>query len=234
MSGASYKMDLLTPLLSSFGLFASFFYGLCMGSFANVCIYRMPLDLSIVFPPSSCPKCSAKIKWRDNIPLLSYIYLGGKCRNCKNQISYVYPTVELICGLLFALLFYKYGLTIPFFIFALMSFCLIVVSGIDYYHQVIPDIFPLILIIAGLASAVFNDTLGVSYFKRLTDSVFGALAGGGSLFIIGIIGKQIYKKDALGGGDVKLMAGVGALIGWEKVLFAIFMASFFGALAGAV
>jgi leader peptidase (prepilin peptidase)/N-methyltransferase len=227
-------MGFLDAVLFPLGLLASFIYGLCFGSFANVCIYRMPLDMSIMRPRSSCPKCKTQIKWYDNIPVLSFIVLGAKCRNCKAPLSIQYPLIELLGGVLFALLFYKYLFSFPFFLFVFMAFCLIVISGIDYYYQVIPDIFPLLLAAAGLLTSAFNDTLGVGFLDRFLNSLAGLLAGGGFLFVIGIIGKKIYKKEAMGGGDVKLMAGVGAIIGWEKVLFAIFIGAFLASAIGII
>ena len=140
--------------------------------------------------------------------------------------------VEILTGTLFALLFYKYQFSFPFFLFCVLAFSLVVISVIDYYHQIIPDIFPLILASCGLLFAAFNPTLGSAYLERIINSVCGLVAGGGSLLIIGLLGQFIYKKEAMGGGDVKLMAGVGALIGWDKVLFAIFIGAFLGSIAG--
>ncbi|MCL1971767.1 MAG: prepilin peptidase [Endomicrobia bacterium] len=209
-----------------------FLIGLTFGSFANVCIYRIPLDLSIIRPRSSCTKCKKQVAWHDNIPLLSYIMLGGKCRYCEEKISLIYPLVELITGLSFIVLFYFYGLTVPLFLFCFLSFCLIVISGIDFYYQIIPDIFPLMLAVAGLLFSIFNETLGVSYLQRFLNALIGLVVGGGFLLLIGIVGQFMFKKEAMGGGDVKLMAGVGAIIGWEKVLLAIFIASFLGSIVG--
>ena len=214
-----------------FALF-SFLVGLNFGSFANVCIYRMPLDLSVVRPRSSCPKCKKMIAWHDNIPVFSYLLLAGKCRGCGAKISVMYPTVEFLTAVLFVLVFFKYGVSVQLFLFWLLAFSLVVISAIDIYHRIIPDIFPLILVVAGLALSVFNTTLGDGALHRLLNSAVGILAGGGSLFLVGVFGKFIYKKEAMGGGDVKLMAGVGAVIGWERVLFAIFLASFIGSIAG--
>jgi leader peptidase (prepilin peptidase)/N-methyltransferase len=188
--------------------------------------------MSIAKPASACVKCKNPIRWYDNIPVLSFLMLGGKCRYCKTKISFIYPLVEIITGLLFALLFYKYHLSLPFFLFCLLAFSLVVISGIDYYYQIIPDVFPLILACCGLLSAAFNPALGDAYLERIVNSVCGLFAGGGSLFAIGMLGQLIYKQEAMGGGDVKLMAGVGALIGWDKVLFAIFTAAFLGSIAG--
>ncbi|MCL2144948.1 MAG: prepilin peptidase [Endomicrobia bacterium] len=209
-----------------------FLMGLTLGSFANVCIYRIPLDLSIVRPRSSCPRCKKQIEWYDNIPVLSYLILGGKCRYCKEKISPVYPIVEFITGVSFIVLFHFYGLSPALFLFCFLSFCLIVISGIDFYYQIIPDIFPLMLAAAGILFSFFNTTLGDTYLQRFLNSVIGLFSGGGSLLLIGLLGQFIFKKEAMGGGDVKLMAGVGAIIGWEKVLFSIFLASFLGSVAG--
>lgn len=215
-------------------VFYIFFFltGLTLGSFANVCIYRMPLDLSIVRPRSSCPKCKNLIAWYDNIPLASYMVLGGKCRYCKEKISPVYPIIELLTGISFVVLFYFYGFTPVTFLLCFMAFCLIVISGIDYYYQIIPDIFPLLLGIAGILLAAFNTTLGDTYLQRFINAFIGIIAGGGSLLLIGLLGQFIFKKEAMGGGDVKLMAGLGAILGWERVLLAIFIASFLGSILG--
>ncbi len=225
-------MELLNTEIILFGTFFCFIFGLLLGSFANVCIYRIPLDLSIVSPPSACPKCKKFIPWHDNIPVISYIALLGKCRSCGNKISIVYPLIELLTGITFALVFYKYGMSVNTLLFLILTFSLIVISGIDYYHKVIPDIFPLILACAGLLLSFFNTTLGDTYLQRFLHSVYGLAAGGGSLFLIGVLGKAVYKKEAMGGGDVKLMAGVGAIIGWQCALFAIFVAALIGSIAG--
>lgn len=225
-------MDMLTVDLSIVYYIFFFLMGLTLGSFANVCIYRMPLDLSIIRPRSSCTKCKKQVEWYDNIPVLSYILLGGKCRYCKEKISIIYPVIELITGISFLVLFYFYGLTPVLALFCFMAFCLVVISGIDYYYQIIPDIFPLLLLIAGLLFSFFNTTLGTTYLQRFLNSLFGFVSGGGSLLLIGLAGQFIFKKEAMGGGDVKLMAGVGAIIGWERVLLAIFVASFLGSIFG--
>ena len=215
-----------------YGIFCAFVLGLIFGSFANVCIYRIPLGLSVIKPRSSCVKCKNTVLWHDNIPVLSFITLGAKCRHCKTEISPIYPMVEMLTGMLFAILFYKYQLSVPFFLFCVLTFSLVVISVIDYYHQIIPDIFPLILASCGLLFAVFNSALGDAYLERIINSVCGLAAGGGFLFVMGLLGQFIYKKEAMGGGDVKLMASIGALIGWDKALFAIFIAAFLGSIAG--
>lgn len=206
--------------------------GLVFGSFANVCIYRMPRNLSIVKPRSSCPNCKKLISWHDNIPVISYILLGGKCRNCKSKISIRYPIIEASCALLFALAYYSLGnqYILPAFLF--LVFCLLVSTAIDFEFQIIPDEFSISLIIVGLLTSFINIFLADTMSARVLESFFGFLAGGGSLLLVAVVGKFIFKKDTMGGGDIKLMAGVGAFIGWERVLFAIFIACFAGSIVG--
>ena len=179
-------------------IFYIFFFltGLAIGSFANVCIYRIPLNLSVVKPRSCCPGCKKQIKWYDNIPVLSYLFLAGKCRCCKGKISVIYPVVELMTGFSFVLLFYFYGLTPALLLFCFTVFCLVAVSGIDYYHQIIPDIFPLMLVISGLLFSFFNIILGETSLQRFLNAAAGIAAGGGSLLLIGLLGQFVFKKEA--------------------------------------
>ena len=206
--------------------------GLVFGSFANVCIYRIPRNLSIVKPRSSCPNCNKLISWYDNIPVISYIVLGAKCRNCNNKISIRYPIIEASCALLFALVYYSLGnqYILPAFLF--LVFCLLISTAIDFEFQIIPDEFSISLIVVGLFTSFINVFLADTIQYRILYSFLGFVAGGGSLLLVAVIGKLIFKKDAMGGGDIKLMAGVGAFIGWERVLFAIFIACFMGSIVG--
>lgn len=215
-----------------FELVIVFIFGLILGSFANVCIYRMPRDLSIIKPNSHCTSCNNFIKWYDNIPILSYIFLRGKCRNCGSKISFIYPTIEFICGLLFVSMYYLYDFSYILFPFCLLVFCLLVITIIDFQFQIIPDEISFFLIILGLLVSFFNVTLGDTIGQRILNSILGFLAGGGSLLIVAIVGKWIYGKDAMGGGDIKIMAGVGAFLGWDKVLLAIFIACLIGSIVG--
>lgn len=217
-----------------FEAFVIFIVGLIFGSFANVCVYRLPRDLSVVRPRSNCTKCKNFISWYDNIPVFSYIFLKGKCRYCGSRISFIYPVVEILCGLLFLSMYLLFGLSYVLPSFCILVFSLLVITVIDFEFQIIPDEFSFLLVAVGFATSFFNTFLADSVFQRILQSVLGFLAGGGSLFIIGAIGKLIFKKDAMGGGDVKLMAGVGTFIGWEKVLFAIFIASLLGSVVGII
>jgi len=209
-----------------------FALGLCLGSFANVCIYRIPRDLSVVSPPSACTSCKSFIKWHDNLPVISYLFLKGRCRACGKKISAVYPAFEIITALTFCLLFAFYGFSAEFFGLSFLAFILIVISGIDSHFQIIPDVFSLGLIITGVIFSPFNAMLGESVLSRILGSGIGIIAGGGFLLAMGIIGKIVFKKDAMGGGDVKLMAGVGAFIGFDRVLVAMFIASFIASIIG--
>ena len=208
-------------------IFAGLF-GLVFGSFLNVCIYRIPRNKSIVWPASGCPKCNAPIKWYDNIPLISFVLLGGKCRKCKAPISWQYPLVELITALLTVLCVARFGLTPWAFAVLVAVYALITLSVIDWELMIIPDRFSLGLIVFGLTVAWFNPNFSGVWWQKELASLLGACVGLFGVLAIALIGTWIFKKDAMGGGDVKLMGGVGALIGWQGVLTTIVMASFFG------
>ncbi|MBA3035893.1 MAG: prepilin peptidase [Desulfobacterium sp.] len=205
----------------------TFIIGLCLGSFMNVCVYRLPLSKSIVTPRSMCPGCNNFIKFYDNIPVLSYIFLGGKCRNCNIPISFRYPMVEIISGLAALSCFIKFGLSIEWLVYFAFASSLIVITFIDIDHKIIPDVISLPGIPIGLLLASF--VLPSMNFK---ESIIGILAGGGSLFAVAWTYSLITKKEGMGGGDIKLLAMIGSLTGWKGVLFTIFIASATGTLAG--
>lgn len=222
------------------GLIA-FIFGLPVGSFLNVCIYRLPRGESMVNPPSHCPNCNKKIKWYDNIPLISYILLRGKCRNCKTTISPRYFLVELITGLMFLFLIMKFGLSLNFFIFVIFTCILIIVTFIDFEHYLIPDVLVLPGIVFGLAVSTKNILLAdlsplffnVSYsLSALINSLTGACLGFVSLLIVAVLGKALFKKEAMGGGDLKLLAMIGAFLGWKNVFLTIFISSLVGSIIG--
>lgn len=224
----------MTPLL-----IIAFVLGLIVGSFSNVCIYRLPIDISIVRPRSFCPACKKPIAWYDNIPVVSFILLQGKCRFCKAKISFLYPAVELLTAFFYILLFLKFNLSAEFFIFAAATTGLIIVSFIDFKYQIIPDEVSLYGLAAGLIlSAIYPRLHGLpaqqagAHLNSFLSSFSGALAGGGILFIIGVLGKWIFKKDAMGEGDMKLLAMIGSLVGWKLVLLTIFLSSLFGSVVG--
>ena len=203
-------------------------FGLLFGSFLNVCIYRIPREKSIVWPPSSCPGCNARIKWYDNIPVLSYLWLRGKCRSCKQPISLQYPVVELLTGALTVLVVWRFGLSVWTFASVAAVYALIILSVIDLELMIIPDRFSLGLIVWGLAFAWANPNFSGVWWQKELSALLGAGVGLFGVLAIALIGTWMFKKEAMGGGDVKLMGGVGALIGWEGVITTVVFASLFG------
>ncbi|MDD4956456.1 MAG: prepilin peptidase [Candidatus Omnitrophica bacterium] len=214
---------------------AVFLFGLILGSFLNVCIYRIPLNRSIVWPPSACPFCEEKIKWYDNIPVLSYLALGRKCRGCGHPISPRYAIVELLTAFTGMGLLSIFSLTPEFFVYWIFSAMLIIVVFVDIEYQEIPDVVSLPGVVVGLIlMTVLRLDGSATYAGSFFDSLLGILAGGGSMFLLGVIGELIFRKEALGGGDVKLMAMIGAFLGWKLVIVTFFMAPFFGSVAGLI
>ena len=211
-----------------------FIAGLIIGSFLNVCIHRMPKKESIVRPRSHCVACGKTIPWYDNIPLLSYVLLRGKCRSCKKAISFRYFIVELLTASVFLLLFYHYGISAELFVFAALCAALIVVSFVDLAIQEIPDEISLPGIAIGLIFGfIFPAQLGQdTRLFGLAYSFLGLFAGGGLIYLMGLLGEAMFKKEAMGGGDVKLMAMLGAFLGWKLIILAFFMAPFFGSIVG--
>lgn len=204
----------------------AFIFGSVVGSFLNVCIWRMPREESVVFPPSHCPNCDYRIRWYDNIPLLSYLALRGKCRGCGTHISLQYPLVELLNGLLTLALFLRFGPTLPFMVLFLFSSALVVVTFIDIEHQIIPDEISLSGIVTGFVASFFIQ--GHSWLN----SLLGILLGGGSLLLVAYVYQWLTKKDGMGGGDIKLLAMMGAFLGWKSIPFIIFTSSLFGSIVG--
>ncbi len=211
----------------------AFVLGLLFGSFLNVCISRLPKDESIVFPASHCPRCRAPIKFYDNIPVLSFLLLGGRCRSCHERISLKYPVIELLTGLVTALFVFKWrGAPGWLGISLLSAYVLIVVSAIDFETMLISDAFSIALFVLGLAGSFINPYFQGGWGERLASSAIGAAAGGGFIWALALLGKKIYKKEAVGEGDIFLMGGIGALCGWQGVFTAVIMASFFGSVYG--
>ena len=203
-----------------------FIFGLCIGSFLNVCIYRLPASQSIAHPRSKCPECGKLIASYDNIPVFSYLLLKGRCRHCGVKIGLRYPTVELLGGLFALATFLKFGLSLETVIYFAFIACLLVVTFIDLDHRIIPDVITLPGIpICFAASFVLPD---ITYKAAL----LGILVGGGSLFLVAWVYSLITKKEGMGGGDIKLLAMMGALLGWQGVLFTVFVSSLVGTLSG--
>ncbi len=212
---------------------AAFVLGLILGSFLNVCIVRLPKDESIVFPASKCPKCGAAIKAYDNIPVLSYLFLRGRCRACGQPISARYPFVELLTGAVTALFVHRWlGSPAWLAVSLLAAYVLIIVSVIDFETMMISDAFSLALFLLGMGGSLANPFYEGSWAARLGYSALGAAAGAGFIWGLALLGKLLYKKDAVGEGDIFLMGGIGALCGWQGVITAVVMASFFGSMYG--
>jgi leader peptidase (prepilin peptidase)/N-methyltransferase len=215
-----------------------FIFGLIVGSFLNVCIYRLPRNMSIIRPSSACPSCATSIKPCDNIPILSYILLKGKCRKCGERISIRYPAVELLNGILYwsVFNFFGFGWHLPFLLAFISS--MIVITFIDLDFQIIPDVITIPGIVIGLLSASFllpdpfisflnhfnTPLLTVVGFKN---SIVGLFLGGGLFYLIAIL-----SRGGMGGGDIKMMAMVGTFMGWKAVLLTTFIGSLAGSIVG--
>ncbi len=203
--------------------------GLVIGSFLNVCIYRIPRDLSIVSPPSSCPNCKTPIKPWDNIPVVSYVVLAGKCRKCGERISFRYPLVELLNGIMYAavLLAFGSGWHLPL-LFTFVS-AMIVITFIDLDFQIIPDVITLPGMLIGLVSAyfIFPDPFTRYSTVGLVNALIGLFAGGGFFYLMALL-----SRGGMGGGDVKMMAMVGAFTGWKGVFLTTLVGSLTGSIVG--
>lgn len=217
-------------------IFFTFISGLIIGSFLNVCIYRMPKSESVVRPPSHCPHCEHTISWYDNIPAVSFILLRGKCRFCKGKISFRYITVELLTASVFVLMVSMLGLHITTIIFMVLAGGLIAATFIDFEHQIIPDEISCggmaLGLILSLGFPQLHSTAG--RLRALYLSGQGLLAGGIIIYLTGVLGKLIFRKEAMGGGDVKLLAMIGAFVGFKYVILIYFLAPFFGIIIGII
>jgi len=205
-----------------------FFIGAAIGSFLNVCIRRIPAKESLVFPASHCPKCHYSIRYYDNIPIISYLLLRGKCRNCGERISLQYPIVELLTAVITLLLYWKFGLSLKLLASFVFSCVLIVITFIDLEHMIIPDILSLPGIPVFFLAGVF--LMEVPWLE----AVLGLLTGGGILLLIAIGYEFIAKREGMGGGDIKLLAMLGAFFGWKSLIFLLLVSSLTGALVGIV
>jgi leader peptidase (prepilin peptidase)/N-methyltransferase len=246
-----FSFETVTGLPQFVGYIFFFTLGAIVGSFLNVVIHRVPLEESIVFPNSACPKCKEAIKPYDNLPILSWLLLRGKCRNCKNAISPRYLSVELLNALLWILVFWVVGFT-PFLPIALIFVSVILaLIFIDAENMILPDVinFPL-LFFALIVRIGFALAFGKEYFSDLNffpatqlnnlpvwlisllGALFGGLIGGGFLWLVGAVWKKLRGVDAMGFGDVKMMFAVGALLGWRLTFLSIFLGAFSGAIIG--
>ena len=203
-----------------------FFFGAAIGSFLNVCIYRLPEQQSIAKPLSQCPHCHHPIRFYDNIPLISYLILKGKCRDCGEKISWRYPLVEFITAILALLLFARFSLTLNFLIFFIFTAVLIVITFIDLDHQIIPDLLTLPGIPIFFLLAVF--VVEVPWIE----AAIGLIIGGGVLLAIALGYEFITRREGMGGGDIKLLAMIGGFLGWKSLIFILLFSSLLGAVVG--
>ncbi len=204
----------------------AFVFGAMIGSFLNVCIWRIPEGKSIVFPSSHCPKCGQAIRPWDNIPILSWLVLRGRCRDCGDSISPRYPLVELLTALLSLAIFWLYGPSLQYLAGFFFAAVLVVITFIDFDHQIIPDVISLPGIPVFFLLGWF--VMGVPFWECL----LGILVGGGFLYLIAVGYELLTKREGMGGGDIKLLAMIGAFLGWKSLFFVVFMSSILGALVG--
>ncbi|NLW51372.1 MAG: prepilin peptidase [Candidatus Brocadiaceae bacterium] len=238
--------------LEGLALFLFFVLGLIVGSFLNVCIWRLPRGISVNFPRRSlCPRCGHSLAWADNIPVVSFLRLRGRCRYCSDPVSWRYPCVELITGLLFALIYFRQRVQVgtdlgQVVVMLLLAALLVVASGIDLEFLIIPDEISAFGVLGGLLAGFLLPQLHVGplnyhTFESLTGHVrldgliasgIGAVGGGSMVLAFALLGQLVFRKEAMGLGDVKLMAMIGAFFGWRVVFMTFFLAPFVGLLYG--
>ena len=212
-----------------------FLFGTIIGSFLNVCIRRIPRGESLLRPPSHCPHCLRPIAAYDNIPLLSYLVLRARCRSCAANISIRYFLVELLTGLLMLALFYRFGIGLEFFVAAVFTAALMVISIIDLDCRIVPDVISLPGIVLGLFFSVLGYFLMGARALLLpspTSSLIGIVAGGGFLLATAWVYEKLTGVEGMGGGDIKLLAMIGAFLGWPSVPITLFVASLIGSIVG--
>lgn len=209
-------------------------FGAVVGSFLNVCILRLPKGESLWAPGSHCVSCHEPIQWFENVPVLSFLFLNGRCRHCHEKISWQYPIIELLSVAVFVIYLNAFGFTPKGFFYLAATLAFIVVTLIDFRHQIIPDEISLPGMVIGLlASTIFPGLQAESiWWMGFLKSVLGIVVGGGFLYLTGTIAEKILKKEAMGGGDVKLAAMIGALTGFPGALWTIFVSSLLGSVVG--
>ena len=205
-----------------------FVFGIVIGSFLNVCIYRIPINKSIVVQGSACTACGARLNALDMVPLFSYLFLRGKCRHCGVKISALYPAVEALTGILYVLMYLKFGISYALLVNLALVSLLIVISFIDFKHMIIPDGLIIALLVVGAAQLAA--TIFTGMFGSWTSYVIGFFAGGLPFLLIALFCMYVLKKEAFGGGDIKLMGAAGLIIGWKLTIAAYLI----GIITGAV
>jgi leader peptidase (prepilin peptidase)/N-methyltransferase len=204
----------------------TFLFGAAIGSFLNVCIYRLPVHESIVFPASHCRSCSLPLAWYENLPLLSYLVLRGRCRSCGAPFSGRYFLVELLTALLAIALVYRFGLSLTTAGYFAFVAALVIITFIDLDHWIIPNVISLPGVVAGILFSLVSPTL------TLWDSIIGAIAGASVLLAVFGGYYLVTREEGIGMGDPKLLAMIGAFLGWRAIGFTLFCASLTGSLIG--
>lgn len=246
------SFEAMTDLPEYFAYISIFIVGACIGSFLNVVIYRVPNEQSVVYPNSGCPKCGNPIAFYDNIPIISWLLLRAKCRKCGEAIHWRYPAVELLTALVFVLTYWQLGFSAFLPVGLAFVGTVIALIFIDSEHMILPNVITYPLLVFALivrlsypfyfGTSFFSDTLyspinsisGPSWLASIAGALLGALVGGGSLWLVGAAWKRFRGVDAMGLGDVKMMLGVGALLGWRLAILTIFIGAFSGAMIGGV
>lgn len=218
----------MPPEMDIFYLVTFFIFGALLGSFGNVVIYRLPKEESVIKPGSHCYSCKAPVKWYDNIPIFSWFILRGKCRHCGAKFSFRYALVELLMASLFALSYFYVGLSWSLVEYLLFIFGLVVCTFIDLDHMILPDEFTLSGIVIGLVGAYLNPQ------RHFLDAFFGVLMGGGFLWGMAYVYYLLTKQEGMGGGDIKLLAWIGALLGWKAIPFVIMSSAIIGSVVGLI
>jgi leader peptidase (prepilin peptidase)/N-methyltransferase len=215
--------------------FIVFIIGSCVGSFLNVVIYRTEKEISIINPPSFCPNCKKKLEWYDNIPILSYIILGGRCRNCLAKIDIQYPVVEFLSGVLTLIFYIKWKNNFVWFISSsLILYLLIIVSVVDFKTMMLSDLFSYLIALIGIVSSFSNPLFEGEIISRLKQSTLGIITGAGVISFLMLAGKMIYKKEAVGEGDIFLMGAIGSFVGSKGVIDVLILSSFLGGVYGVI
>lgn len=208
------------PILIAFCL------GAIVGSFLNVCAHRLPRNQSIIWPSSRCPSCGKGIAWYDNVPIFSYVILAGRCRQCRAAISWRYPLIEFSNALAYAVIVWWFGVGWDSAVYAALFSALLVITAIDIAHYIIPNVITLPGIVLGVVCAATVLPVG------LVNSILGLLVGGGLLWVLAWLSPYLFGKEGMGGGDIKLLAMIGAFLGWKPTLLAVLVGAFVGSIVG--
>ena len=203
----------------------AFVFGSIWGSFANVCIYRLPANKNVATGRSCCPNCNKLIKWYDNIPIISFLFLKGVCRNCSKKINTQYLLVELISGFSFAICYYFFGISITTLLFFILTICFVIIFFIDLKHFIIPNELTITLMVIGILKSIVPD-LNNEIFPNFINSVLGGVIGYVLIWLIILFYKKVRNKEGMGLGDAKLLSAIGFWFGWVSLPFILFFSSF--------